>query len=101
MFHSLARVEQLAKIAAKKEISLKRPRPHNYPQAVHKTFITVCHTGAQLNTKSTPGISRRWSERILSPEILTLDNQASKKLNIENESEALNIEKTVTEDANK
>ena len=57
--------------------------------------------GAQPNTNSTPGISRRWSERILSPEILNLDNQASKKINIENESEALNEEKTVTEDADK
>ena len=99
--NSLAGVEQLAKIAAKKQISQNRPRPHNYPQAVHKSFITGRHTGAQLNNNATPGISRRWSERNLSPEILNFDNQASKKLNIENESEALNIEKTVTEDVSK
>ena len=79
------------------KISQNRASPHNYPQAVHKTFIT----GAQLNTNSTPGFSRRWSKRNLSPEILNIDNQASKKLNIENESEALNIEKTVTEDVSK
>ena len=90
---SFAGVEQLAKIAAKKQISQNRPRPHNYPQAVHKTFLTGGHTGAQLNTNSTPGISRRWSERNSSQEILDLDNQATKKLNIENESEALNIKK--------
>ena len=94
-------MEQQAKISAKKQISQNRPRPHNYPQAVYKTFITGRHTGVQLNTNSTPGISRRWSERNLSPEILNIDNQASKKLNIENGSEALNIEKTVTEDVSK
>ena len=37
----------------------------------------------------------------LLPKILNLDNQATKKLNFENESEALNIEETVTEDGNK
>ena len=99
--NSLAGVEQLAKIAAKKQISQNLPRPHSYPQAVHKTFITGRHTGAQLNTNSTTGTSRRWSERNFLPKILNLDNQVSKKLNIENESEALIIEKRVTEDANK
>ena len=49
--------------------------------------------GAHLNTNSTPGISRRWSERNLSPETLNFVNQASKKLNTEEESEALNVEK--------
>ena len=34
------------------------------------------------------------------PEILDFDNQASRKLNIENELEALKIEKTVTKNAN-
>ena len=94
-------MEQLAKIAAKKQISQNRPRPQNYPQAIYKTFFTGRHTGAQLNTNSTPGNSRRWSERNLLQELLNLDNQASKKTNIEIESEAVNIEKTVTEDANK
>ena len=57
--------------------------------------------GAQLNTNSPPGFSRRYSERNLSPEILNFYNQASNKLNIEKESESLIIEKTVTENANK
>ena len=78
--NSLAGVQQLAKIAAKKQISQNRPRPHNYPQAVHKTFITGRHTGAQLNTNSTTGISRRWSEMNLMPEILNIDNQGLEEI---------------------
>ena len=90
-----AAVEQLANFAAKKQIS------HNYPQAVHKIFNTARHMGAQLNTKSTPGISR-CSERYLSPETLIFVNQASKKWNTKNESGALNVQKkTETENANK
>ena len=47
-------------LAAKKQISKNRPRPHNYPRAVHKTFVTGRHTGAQLNINSTPDISSIW-----------------------------------------
>ena len=57
--------------------------------------------GAQLKTNSTPGISRRWSERNVSPEIMNFDNQASKKWNNEKKSEPLDVEKTVTEHGSK
>ena len=83
-------MQQLAKFAAKKHIS------HNYPQAVHKTFKTGRHIRTQLNTKSTTGISRRCSERFLSPELLSFVNQASKKWNTKNESGLLNVQKQKT-----